>query len=221
VKVSVVVLAMNAEESVGEVLPKVRKALGESAEIILVDGHSVDKTVERAKASDEKLVVIQQYGKGKGWAIRTAMEKFTGEIFVTIDADNTYDPAEIPSAIKPIINGKVDVILGSRFKGWIKEGAMSLTHYLGNKFFSSLVSLRCLKRISDPLTGLRAARKEVIRDLSLSSVGFDVEAEMTVKLVKQGLEVVEVPITYSRRLGRSKLSFRDSWCILKRILMVR
>ena len=217
-RLSIVIPAKNEKESVSMVIAQIRESLGRKAEVILVNGHSTDKTIEKALQADKEVIVLRQHGEGKGWAIRTVQKKFSGDIFVLIDSDVTYDPNEIPSVIEPIVNGAADVVLGSRFKGKIEREAMSLSHYLANKFFSFLVSMKCLKWVSDPLTGFRAMSRKAIDGLRLNSEGFDVEIEMTRKCIKQGFNLVEVPVTYRRRLGKSKLSFRDSWCILKRII---
>lgn len=218
-RISVIIPAKNEEDSIGLVVSETRRVLGRNAEIIVVDGHSVDNTVKAALEADKETIIIRQVGRGKGAGLKTAFKHFTGEIVVVIDADFTYDPTEITELVNPIISGKADCVLGSRFMGKMEIGAMSPTHLLVNKMVSLLVSLFCEKRITDVLTGFRAMKGRGLDSINFKSDGFDIETEMTMRIAKKGFQMLEVPIKYRRRLGKSKLSnFRDGITIVRRVL---
>jgi len=218
--ISVIIPAKNEEDSIGIVVSETRRVLGENAEIIVVDGHSVDNTVKAALEADRKTIVIRQIGRGKGAGLKTAFKHSTGATIVIIDADFTYDPVEMLTLVKPIISGEADFVLGSRFMGEMQKGAMTPIHSLANKMISLLVSLFCRKRITDVLSGFRAMKRSIIDSISFESDGFDIETEMTMKIVKRRFRTLEVPIKYRRRLGKSKLSnLRDGVTIFKRVLL--
>ena len=217
-RVSVIVPAKNEERAIGAVIRGIRAVMGKGAEILVVDGSSTDRTVENAREADADAIVIQQEGSGKGMAVRTAIKHVTGDAIVLIDSDLTYDPHDIPRVLEPILNDEADAVLGSRLAGKIEKGAMVTTNRLGNHLYSVLTSLRCGMRLTDPLTGLRAYKKETLAEISLTSSGFEIETELNIKSAKLGLRIVEVPISYRRRLGGTKLRvFRDGLRILKKI----
>jgi len=139
-----------------------------------------------------------------------------------IDSDATFDPFDIPKIIDPILLKKADVVLGSRILGEMEEGAMSFLHYLGNRFFNFLISLKYNTYITDSQTGLRAMGSKVFDSFEIVSDGFDIETELTIKCLKNGFKVIEVPINFYNRKGRSKSklnTFSDGWLVLKRILL--
>lgn len=220
-RISVTIPTKNEVEGIGYVVRRTRKVLGENAEIIVVDERSIDGTVEEALRADKNVKVVQRNGTGKGNGIQTAVQVFTGDIFVVLDSDATFDPTDIPRVISPILSNRADVVLGSRFKGRIEKGAMNFLHYFGNRLFNLLISLKFGVWITDSQTGLRAMRGNVIRSLTLVSQGYDIETAMTIKCLKKGYQTVEVPINFYRRRGNSKSkldTFSDGWLILKRIL---
>jgi len=215
----VVVPAKNEEKAIGTVLREIRSVLGKEAEIIVVDGLSTDRTIENAKQADAETTAVQQEGVGKGMAVRTGIKHATGDAVAFIDSDLTYDPHDIPKVLQPILNGEADVVLGSRLAGKIEKDAFALTNWIGNHIYSFLISLRCGMRLTDPLTGLRAYKKEALTNIDLTSSGFEIETELNIKCSKQGFRIVEVPISYRKRLGKTKLRvFRDGWRILRKIL---
>lgn len=211
--------AKNEEEAIGAVIREVRTVMGEDTEILVVDGASTDRTVENAREADDRAIVIQQDGTGKGMAVRTAIKRASGDIMALIDSDLTYDPHDIPKVLEPILKDEADVVLGSRLAGKIEKGALALTNLVGNHIYSILTSLKCGIWLTDPLTGLRAYKKKALDGVNLTSTGFEIETELNIKCAKSGLRVAEVPITYRKRLGGTKLRvIRDGLRILRRIL---
>jgi len=219
-RISVIIPTKNECEGIDYVIRGTRKVLGGNAEIIVVDERSTDGTVEKALNADMNVKVVQRNGTGKGNGIQTAVQVFTGDIFVIIDSDATFDPMDIPRVTEPILSNRADVVLGSRFKSGMEKGAMNFLHRLGNCFFNLSISLMYGIWITDSQTGLRAMRSEIIRSLELVSEGYDIETELTIKCLKMGYRTVEVPINFYCRKGntKSKLkTFSDGWTILKRI----
>ena len=219
--ISVVIPTKNEVEGIDYVVRETRKVIGNEGEIIIVDEHSTDGTLDEALRADENIKIFQRDGSGKGRGIQKAAQVFTGDIFVILDSDATFDPKDIPNVIKPILLDQADVVLGSRIKGKMEKEAMNFMHYLGNRFFNLSISLICGVWITDSQTGLRAMRSDVIRSLDLVSEGFDIETELTIKCLKNGYRTVEVPITFRCRKGNSKSklnAFSDGLLILRRIL---
>lgn len=220
-RISVIIPTKNEAEGIGYVVRGARNVLGEDAEIIVVDEHSNDGTIEEALRADKDVKVVQRKGSGKGRGIQTGVQVFKGDIFVILDSDATFDPMDLPKVIEPILSNRADVVLGSRIKGNREKGAMNLLHYLGNCFFNFLITLKCGVWITDSQTGLRAMRDEVIRSLTLVSEGYDIETELTMGCLANGYKTVEVPINFYCRKGNSKSklkAFSDGWRILKKIL---
>lgn len=187
--------------------------------VVVVDGYSEDGTSEMAL--DAGADVIFQDGKGKGMALRTVFNKVKIDIYVIVDGDATYDVLELENLIRPILKGEADMVVGSRLKGTIEKGSIPAMNKLGNQLFNFLINFFFNGEITDSQSGFRAISRKAIQKISLSSKGFEVETEMTIKALKQGLKIREVPITYTRRRGSpSKLnSFKAGSRILKTIIV--
>lgn len=211
-----IIPTLNESSTVDEVIRRAQRFV---QRVIVVDGHSEDGTLE--KACDAGAQVVFQDGKGKGMAIRTVFSKIECGIYVIIDGDATYDAIEIEKIVKPILDDEADMVIGSRLKGKMEEGAISKLNIIGNKLFNFLINVLFNGKISDSQSGFRAMNRKTVESLNLSSKGFEVETEITAKALKQGLRVKEVPITYTRRRGSaSKLnSFKAGSRILKTIIM--
>lgn len=173
--------------------------------VVVVDGNSQDNTVEEAlKAGAE---VLLQEGTGKGIALRTAFSKCNEDIYVIIDGDATYSPLEMHRIIQPLIEGCADMVIGSRFLGERELGAISFINVLGNRLFNFLINTLFDGKLTDSQSGFRGFHKQMAQELALSSTGFEVETELTVKALKARLRVLEVPISYKKRPGtKSKLN---------------
>ena len=147
------------------------------------------------------------------------VEKSKGSIVVTMDADGSHHPEEIPRLLLPIVKGDpwVDAVIGSRFLGEIEESAMSNLHFVGNKIICVVMRILTGKWVTDSQSGFRAYRREVFKSARIKSKGFDIETELTIKSLVNGFTLAEVPITCSRRFDSvSKLNtFRDGLNIFK------
>jgi glycosyltransferase involved in cell wall biosynthesis len=218
--VSVVIPAYNEEETVGQVVDEtisVMDSLGVPYEVIIVDDGSTDRT-GRVASKCKATVLINGTNRGKGYSMRKGFEQAHGDIIVTLDADGAHSPKEIPDMIVPLYNG-TDIVAGSRFLG---NGTYSTSRLnrLGNFFFNMAIAAVTGKRITDSQTGFRAVKKGVLMKLNLSSSGYDIESEITVKGLKNGFVFEEKPITCKRReYSASKLKiFSDGTRILKAIV---
>lgn len=212
-KISLVIPTLNEEENLGLVLQSLPK---EIEEIVVVDGHSSDKTVEVAKQWKAKVLFDE---RGKGSALRKGMETVSGEIIIMMDADCSHVASEIPMLICGI-NAGYDICMGSRFiQGGGSEDITPIRRW-GNKILVMLVNLLWHMNYSDLCYGYRAFRREIIPKLGLESDGFGIEAEISIKAAKAKLKVLEVPSFEKHRFrGVGKLKvIRDGWIVLLRIL---
>lgn len=176
--------------------------LGYPVEVLVADGRSDDRTREIARARGAR--VIRQLGKGKGRGVRSAIDVAKGDYVVMLDADATYPARAIPAFVAVLEEG-YDIVMGSRFLGRIDEGAMKRVNRLGNHGLSFLASVLYGRRCTDVCTGMWAFRRETVRNLGLTSTHFEVEAELFARSAKAGLRIAELPITYARREGVTKL----------------
>ncbi len=205
-QVSVIVPAYNEEETLGRVLKGLEK-LDLELRVVVVDDGSKDKTAEVAEELGFD-VIRHKKNRGKGAAIRTGIDNVDEGVVVIQDADLEYDPKEIPRLLGPIEKGEADVVYGSRFLGEI-EG-MKKSHYFGNWFLSLATSVILGKRITDMETGYKAFAPGVLESLDLESDEFDIEPEITAKVIKGGYRLVEVPIDFKARTkGEKKISWVD------------
>jgi dolichol-phosphate mannosyltransferase len=215
----VVIAALNEQEGVGLTIMELQKELF-SPRILVIDGNSVDRTVEVSK--DLGVDVLLQDGKGKGNAIAKAIEYTDEDIdyIVITDADYTYPAEYVPTMIEILEhNPKVGMVCGNRFNGHVDKKALWDRFYVGNKLLSAAHSFFNGVSLHDPLTGLRVVRADIFRDLKIKSKGFDVEVELNHLVEREGYRTVEIPIQYRQRLGEKKLKVRHGFGILKRILL--
>jgi glycosyltransferase involved in cell wall biosynthesis len=199
-RVSVVICTLNEEKNLQAVLPKIPRWV---FEIIIVDGHSSDHTVEVAKMLRPDAKILYQPHEGKGDAFKFGVAASNGEIIVTLDADGTYAPEEIRNFVAAIVSGN-DFAKGTRFLGLPPIG-ISPKRRLGNILLAFAVNFLVRSRYTDVCSGYYAFKKEVFQRINLLSNGFEMEQELFVKIIKMKLKVIEVPHSYSRRVyGTSK-----------------
>jgi len=180
-------------------------------DILVVDGFSVDRTREVA-ASMGARVVLQDFGKGKGCGVRTGMRVFLEEeleFLAIIDGDATNIPSDLAGMISVAKSGVADVVLGSRIRGKRERGAMPALSVASNLTVSFLLGAKFLRLFTDVQTGYWLFTREAARRLypKIQSTGFEIELEAFVKLLKDGWRVVEVPVGFRARKGRTKFSF--------------
>jgi len=162
--------------------------------------------------------VIVEPTKGKGRAVRRGFESVNGDFIFMLDSDYTYPATYIPRMLEVLEQGH-DVVIGSRLKGMMEEGAMSRINLVGNRLLAFMASILYGIRISDLCTGYWGFRKKVIKDLELDAIGFELEANMFIQIAKKGYRVAEVPIYYRRRRTSPKLSslkdgFKIGWTLI-------
>jgi glycosyltransferase involved in cell wall biosynthesis len=193
---------------------------GFEVEPIVVDDGSTDGSYEKLRDMKEVTIERHERNQGKGAAVATGARRATGEVIVIQDADLEYDPKEIPALVAPILNEKCDIVYGSRFKGNV-EG-MTFSHYAGNKILSFFTGLLYGAEVSDMMTGHKAFRSSVFKELNLQSPGFEFELEVTVEALRRGYSIYEVPITYSRRkFGEAKIGWVDGFKTLLKLFEFR
>jgi len=226
VKLSIVIPVRNEHDTVMQLIERVRAVdCGMPKELIVVDGASSDGTREALRSLGETpdlVVVLEDVARGKGRAVRTGFERASGDIVMVQDADLELDPAEIPSLLAPIIAGESEVVFGSRFKAQ-GRGATPLVGYTGNFGLTWATNILYGARLTDILTCYKVMLAEVARSLDLRCNGFDLDAEITCRLLRDGHRIVEVPVTYDPRgfdEGK-KLGPAVGWSVLRAILRVR
>jgi glycosyltransferase involved in cell wall biosynthesis len=212
--ISVVIPTMNEEETIGECIEKAKwlfKRMKLSGEIIIAD-NSTDKTPEIAKKLGARVITPKKFGYGNAYL--AGFEVAKGDYIAMVDGDGTYNVLEMSKILKPLLDGEADFVIGSRFKGEIKEGAMSFLHQrVGNPFLNWFLNKLYKINVSDSHCGMRAFTKEAYKKMNLKSEGMEFASEMVIKAANLGLRIKEVSITYSSRKGsKSKMrSFDDGW----------
>jgi glycosyltransferase involved in cell wall biosynthesis len=172
--------------------------------------------------SADLAIVLEDRARGKGRAVRTGFERATGEIVMVQDADLELDPSEIPSLLAPIVEGRTSVVFGSRFKRG-GRGRTPMVGYAGNFGLTWATNLLYGARLTDILTCYKVMRSDIARSLDLQCNGFDLDAEITCRLLREGHAIVEVPVTYDPRGADEgkKLSAFVGWSVLRAIVRVR
>ncbi len=197
-KISVIIPVYNEEKTVKQTISEIQK-VNLDKEIIVVDDKSEDLTyhiVEEMKYSNIVLVK-QKVHRGKGAAIREALRYVTGEIVIIQDADLEYDPADYPKLIAPILKNQAEVVYGSRFKGKIK--GMRFSNLMANKILTGVSNMLFGIHITDEATCYKVFRAEVIKKIPLKCSGFEFCPEITAKIAKRKIRIIEVPISYRAR----------------------
>lgn len=201
-KLSIIVPVYNEGANISKILHMLNGVeFGIPYEIIVVNDGSTDSThselIKTSKRMKNVKAISYEQNKGKGHAIRVGLKNANGNIFVIQDADFEYFPTEIPKLIKYIINNESKVVYGSRFKGHAKK--ISFTNLLGNKILTFMTNLMFMSNLSDMETCYKAMHKDVVGKLNLKSDGFEIEGEITGKILKNGYRIKEVPIRYIAR----------------------
>lgn len=199
-KISVMIPAYNEEKNIEDILARTEAtltALKFPYEIIVVDDGSTDGTSSLARRKGAIVIKIRK-NHGKGYALRKAFQRAAGDILITMDADGSHRPEEIPRLVTPLLNG-ADVATGARFNGEMQKGSTKRLHILGNTIFNLIIMILTRKSITDSQTGFRAFKKRVIDEIKLFSNGYEVETELTVKTLKNGFTVYEIPIAFEKR----------------------
>ena len=225
-KLSVLMPVYNEARTLPTILKRVLDApVDLEIEIIAVDDASSDgswRILSDAAVQDSRVHSLQHAeNRGKGAAIRTAIEAMSGDIALIQDSDLEYDPAEYPRLLKPILEGRADAVFGSRFASSPERRVLLYWHSLGNKFLTGLTNMLNDLNLTDMETGYKAIRADVLRTLQLESEGFGIEPEMTTRLAQSGARIYEVPISYDGRTYEEgkNIGWRDGvqavWLLFK------
>jgi glycosyltransferase involved in cell wall biosynthesis len=208
--VTIVIPTKNEEGLIAEIIDAARP---HAAEILVVDGHSTDRTREIAAEMGARVVL--DGGRGKGEALRRSFVEARHDILVFIDADGSHDPRDIPRLIEPILKGEAELVIASRTRGGSDElhgTAEQLLRYIGSQIIMLAINYRWQVRLTDSQNGFRALRRDAARALGLKSNLTTIEQEMLMRALKRGCRVVEIPShEFERRWGVSKVSVWRLW----------
>ena len=223
-KLSVVIPCYNEVRTIRNIVDRVRAAPVAEKEIIIVDDCSRDGTRDLLRTEITPLVdqiLYHEVNQGKGAALRTGFRAATGDVVIVQDADLEYDPEEYPNLLKPIVEGKADVVFGSRFAGGQPHRVVYFWHMVGNKFLTLLSNMATNINLTDMETCYKVFRREVIRQIAIEENRFGFEPEITAKVAKLGVPIYEVGISYYGRTYAEgkKIGWRDGfralWAIFK------
>ena len=222
-RTSIVIPVYNEATTIATLLARV-SAVPIAKEIIIVDDCSTDGTREvvAGLAADPDLkVLFHERNRGKGAALRTGFTHATGDIVLIQDADLEYAPEEYPRLLQPILDGKADVVYGSRFSGGECHRVLYFWHYLGNRGLTLLSNIFTNLNLTDMETCYKVFRREIIQGIRIEEDRFGFEPEITAKVASLGCRIYEVGISYSGRTYEEgkKIDWKDGlralWCILK------
>ena len=201
-KLSIIIPCYNEKEHLSKLITLVKASPVKEKEIVLVDDCSNDGTTELIKntlESEVDRVIYHKKNMGKGASIRSALRYVTGNAVIIQDADLEYDPQEYPKLMAPIVEGKADVVYGSRFLGGGPHRVHLFWHYVGNKFLSILSNMFTNLNLTDMETCYKLLRTEIIKGIKIQQKRFGIEPEITAKIAKKKCRIYEVGISYYGR----------------------
>jgi glycosyltransferase involved in cell wall biosynthesis len=223
-KLSVVIPCYNEVSTIGRIIDAVRASPYPDKELIVVDDGSTDGTRERLAGEEGRRadrVILHEVNQGKGAALRSGIRAATGDVVIVQDADLEYDPNEYGRVLAPILEGRADVVYGSRFMGAAPHRVLYFWHRMGNGVLTLLSNMFTNLNLTDMETGYKAFRREVIQSIEIEEDRFGFEPEITAKVAKRRLRIYEVGISYYGRTYAEgkKINYKDgiraSYCIRK------
>lgn len=219
---SIIIPVYNEESTIGDIIDRTQTAMqqiGLPNEIIVVDDHSFDKSLQIVEQHNVKTLTFKHH-HGKGYALRAGFFRAKGDIIVTVDSDGSHWPEELPEVLAPVLQGKADMVIGSRYLNHKHVAARRLNAF-GVRLFNKFIELLTGVAITDSQSGYRAMKLEVLKSQNLKSGGYEIESEMLVKTAKCHFRVAEVPITFQQRTyGRSGVDpIFDGFSILLSIVL--
>jgi len=207
---SIVIPAYNEENGISEIAkrvlavePALKNAGIERLELLVVDDGSKDRTADVASSISGVSLIRHPKNKGYGAALKTGFSKASGELIGFLDADGTYPPEYFPQLCQAALNGS-DLVIGSRMAG--ADSQMPVTRRVGNFFFANLLSILGRQKVTDSASGMRVFKREILEQIYPLPDGLNLTPVMSTRALHEGIKIEEVPIPYSERVGRSKLS---------------
>ncbi len=226
-KITVLIPARNEQETILEILHRVKMEFEYfDGEIIVIDDGSHDATAELVGSVSGVSVIRLPVSRGKGAALQAGLRQARGDIILIQDADLEYDPTDYPILLRSILKGEAQVVYGSRILGAAagrSTGLPSLERYWGGRFLSWLTTALYGAKITDINTGFKVFRTACLRNLELQAEGFEFSAEITARLLKKGIPILEVPIAYTPRtlVQGKKYCWKDGIRALGMLLKMR
>ncbi|MBN1828238.1 MAG: glycosyltransferase family 2 protein [Deltaproteobacteria bacterium] len=213
-KLSIVVPCYNERDTIAEVVEKIRSVPDLDAEIIVVDDCSTDGSRDILRERIFPLVdriIFHDHNRGKGAALRSGFGAATGGVVIVQDADLEYDPQEIPKLLQPILDGRADVVYGSRFAGGKPHRVVYFWHMVGNRFLTLISNMFTNINLTDMETCYKMFRREVIQSIAIEEDRFGFEPEITAKIARRNCRIYEVGISYYGRTYAEgkKIGWRD------------
>jgi glycosyltransferase involved in cell wall biosynthesis len=240
VRLSIIMPVYNEAGTIAQILQRVRSVklrvpVGYGAddgafmelerEVVIVDDGSTDDTREFLRALEgepDLLVIFHERNRGKGGAVRTGLQHASGDVMLVQDADLEYDPRDYPALLQPIVEGRSQVVYGSRFRGGPTK-AMFFWHMVGNRFLTLVTNILYDTILTDMETCYKVFTREVAQRLDLKASGWGFDPEITAQILKRGYRIYEVPISYTGREFEEgkKLSWRDGFTVLWTLIRYR
>lgn len=217
--IAVLIPCYNEEKTIVKVIKDFQRELP-TAEIYVFDNNSTDNSLTLAQETGA--IVIKEKRQGKGFVIQSMLKKVIADVYLMVDADDTYPAESAHDLISPILNEEADMVVGQRLSDY-SDSAFRPLHYQGNKLVCSLINSIFNSYLKDPMSGYRTFSREVVRELPVVASGFDVETEMTLQMLYRNFKIVEVEIPYRERPtgSVSKLNtFKDGFKVLYKIFSI-
>ena len=212
-KLSIIIPVYNEESTIEKLISQIEEVNIEK-ELIIVDDGSFDQTPEILKFLKKKhnfILLTHAENQGKGAAIQTALKHIRGELVIIQDADLETNPDNYPKLIEPIVDGKAKVVYGARIRSFKNLNLILKVYFLGGKFLTWLANLLFGSNLADINTPCKLFRTEILKNLNLQSKGFDIDFEITAKILKQNYSLIEIPIPYFPRTFKEgkKIRMKD------------